>query len=544
MILRELRLALRTHGRAPGFLALAILTMALGIGAATVLFSVTQSVLWRPLHFADSERLVTVYEINLKRTSERGNASVLNFRDWRGRVRTLDGLSAMTWGEGRNFTGRGISERVASKEVSAGFFETLGVAPQLGRAFRLEDEQPAASRAVLLTHGFWQRVFGGTADVVGRDFKLDGQPCSIAGVLPASFHLEFSNDPDVFLPLRTSGGGLSRDRRDVAVIGRLNPGIPVPQVSAEMQDLSAQLASEYPQANLNWGARVANLRQSFTSFEQRNLFVYLGFSGLVLLIACANVAGLLLVRFVGRQKEFALRTALGAGRASLLRQTLAETLWIAVPGGAAGAILAAWGVAGARAILPADEFVRLEQISMDVRSLAFVLAVSLLSAFAFALAPALTGSRLSIDATLRDWGKTVAGNPRTSRRIGVLIAAEVTLAFLLLFAAGLFINTNAALHQVRLGFDPHSVLTLRIAPGDPGSHSEKSSAFYSEVLDRAGRIAGVERAALASALPLTGTWGVNFLPAGRPRPPPIPPPRHCRCRDQPAPTSGARPCRS
>ena len=428
-MIRELRLALRTLAKSPGFLALAVLTMALGIGAATVLFSLTESVLWRPLPFADSERLVRVLEQNLKRRSSASSVSARSFASARDRVQTLEGLAALSVGQSHNLTGRGIAERVSTRNISAGFFETLRVQPALGRTFGREDERAGTNRVVILSHDFWKRTFEGSPAVVGQDLKLDGETCTVAGVMPAGLRLEFAGDPDVFLPLSTGGLGLSQDRRELVVIGRIKPGISLGQVTGEIHSIAGRLAEEYPQANANWDAIVENLRESFTRYNRRNLFLYLGFSGLVLLIACANVAGLLLVRFVGRQKEFALRTALGASRASLLRQTLAETAWIAIPGGVAGAILATWGVAGMRAILPEGEYVRASQISMDLRTLAFVLAVSLVSAFLFALSPAF--SRLNLDRALRDWGKSVASNPRASRRIDVLIVAEVTLAFLL-----------------------------------------------------------------------------------------------------------------
>ena len=519
IMIRELRLALRTLAKSPGFLALAVLTMALGIGAVTVLFSFTESVLWRPLPFTDSERLVRILEQNLKRRSSASSVSTRSFASARDRVQTLEGLAALSGGQSHNLTGRGIAERVSTKNISAGFFETLRVQPALGRTFAREDERAGTNRVVILSHDFWKRTFEGSPAVVGQDLKLDGETCTVAGVMPAGLRLEFAGDPDVFLPLRTGGLGLSQDRRELVVIGRIKPGISLGQVTGEIHSIAGRLAEEYPQANANWDAIVENLRESFTRYNRRNLFLYLGFSGLVLLIACANVAGLLLVRFVGRQKEFALRTALGASRASLLRQTLAETAWIAIPGGVAGAILASWGVAGMRAILPEGQYVRASQISMDLRTLAFVLAVSLVSAFLFALSPAFSGSRLNLDRALRDWGKSVASNPRASRRIDVLIVAEVTLAFLLVFGAGLFLSTHARLQQVQLGFEPRGVLTMRIAPASGAlSDPEKLLRFQRQLLQKTKEVAGVERAALASSLPLLSAMSVNFASAKGQRP--------------------------
>jgi len=517
-LLHELRVAWRTLAKGPGFLTLAILTLTLGIGAATVLFSVTESVLWRPLPFADAERLVVVSEQNLRGPGSGGSVSALNFRDWRVGIQTLQDLSAMTWGESHNLTGRHIGERVQSKSVSSGFFETLRVQPAMGRTFRRDEEKPGGNRSVILSHDFWQRHFAASPAVLGQNLKLDGEPSTVVGILPANFHLEFVNDPDVFLPLNLVDPAQRRDARVLVVVGRIKPGVTLSQAGGEVDMLARRLAAEYPQNNANWGASVDNLREHFTRFYRRDLFLYLGFAGLVLLIACANVAGLLLVRFVGRQKEFSLRTALGASRASLLRQSLAETAWIAIPGGIGGALLAAWGVVGIRAVLPASRFARSEQISMDLRALAFAVAVAVASAFAFALLPALMASKLNLDAALRDWGKSVAANPRSSRRISLLIAAEVTLAFVLLFAAGLFLSSNGRLHQVRLGFDPHGVLTMRISPGSkPGSNSAMLT-FYRQVQLKTQAVAGIERAALVSSLPLNSAPSVYFAPADRPRP--------------------------
>ncbi|HEV3199868.1 MAG TPA: ABC transporter permease [Bryobacteraceae bacterium] len=518
-LLHELRVARRTLAKGPGFLTLAILTLTLGIGAATILFSVTESVLWRPLPFPDSERLVVVYEQNLKRTGEGGSVSALNFRDWRDRIQTIQGLAATTWGESHNLTGRGIGERVQAKSVSSGFFETLRVQPELGRTFRRDEEEAGGRGSVILSHDFWQRHSAASPAVLGQTLKLDGEPLTVVGILPASFHLEFVDDADVFLPLNLTGADLRRDTRELVVAGRIKPGVTLRQAGGEVDMLARGLAAEYPKANANWGASVENLREHFTRSYRRDLYLYLGFAGLVLLIACANVAGLLLVRFVGRQKEFALRTALGASRASLLRQMVAETAWIAIPGGIGGALLASWGVVGIRSVLPASTFVRTEQISMDLRALAFVLAVSVVSTLGFALLPALMASKLNLDAALRDWGKSVAAGPRASRRINQSIAAEVTLAFVLLFGAGLFLSSHERLHQVRLGFNPRDILTMRISPGSkPGSNSREMLAFYRQVLRKAEGVAGVERAALASALPLTGTRSVYFAAADKPRP--------------------------
>jgi putative ABC transport system permease protein len=518
--MREFRLAFRTLSKAPGFLLLAISTLALGIAAATVLFSVTESVLWRPLPFAHAERLVVVWERNLKRAGGGGSASVPNFADWRSRVRSLDGLAAMSWGDSRNLSSQGSGERVRVRRISAGFLETLGIQPALGRTFRPDEEHAVASQPVILSYSLWQSRFGGSPEVLGQSVKLDGDAGTVVGVLPATFHLEFVGDSAaVFVPIATDAAELRRDARNLVVIGRLKPGVTLRQAGAEMEGIAASLAGDYPQSNGGWNATVDNLRWAFTQAYRRDLFLYLGFAGFVLLIACANVAGLLLVRSVGRQKEFALRTALGASPRDLWSQALAETAWIAAPGGILGSLLAAWGVPAIRALLPASELLRSREISMDFTALALVLGISLVTAFAFALAPVALASKLNLENALRDGGKSVAAHPRVSRRIDGLIAAEITMAFLLLFGAGLFLSSHARLHEVSLGFDPHAVLTMRVSTGlRPRTDLSELRTYQRRVLQKAESEAGVRSAALASDLPLLSASSVYLARTDRPHP--------------------------
>jgi len=504
--------------KSPGFLTLAVATFALGVCAATVLFSVTESVLWRALPFAHPERLVVVWEKNLKRV-DASSASLLNFADWRRRVQSVEGLAAMGSGDSRNLSSQGTGERVRVKRVSSGLFETLGVQPALGRTFRTDDEHAALTQPLIITDEFWHSHFAGSAAAVGQTLKLDGEPSTVVGVLPAGFHFEFTSDPAVFVPLVMDAPDARRETRELVVIGRIRSGASMAQANAEMQGIARQLASAYPRANGGWSAGVEDLREAFTKFYRRDLFLYLGFAGFVLVIACANVAGLLLVRSVGRQKEFALRTALGARAGDLWRLALAETAWIAVPGGVLGSLLAAWGVSAMRGLLPASMLLRSNGISMDLTALGFVLAVSMASAIAFAAAPAAMASKLNIETALRDGSKSVNVSPRISRRIDGLIAAEITLAFLLLFGAGLFVSSHARLHQVALGFDPHHVLTMRVSTG-LSSRAESATMRETErrALEMAASTAGVQLAAVSSDLPLIGASAVHFVPSGQPRP--------------------------
>ena len=519
----ELRVGLRTLTRTPGFWLLTLLTLALGIGVATALFSVTESVLWRPLPFPSSERLALLSEHNAKTRPAGSPVSATNFLDWRDRARSFERLAALSY-DGENHTLTGAGERVRSLAISAGFFETLGVQPALGRMFRREEET-GSTRVALLTDDFWRTHFAAAPNVVGQTVQLDRQPHEVVGVLPADFHLESVTDgpdPQLFVPLNFSNAVSERGDRELAVIARTRPGVSLAAAAAEMDSIARGLAAEYPQDDAGWDVRVENLRQSFTRYNRTVLYLFLGFAIFVLLIASANVAGLQLVRAVGRQREYALRVALGARRAALLRQALAETAWIALPGGAAGAVLAAWGLAGLRAVMPPGSLARAAQISMDLPALAFVLVVSLSIAFLVAMAPMLLTRTMDLDGALREGSKSVAATPRTQRRLNALIAAEMALSFVLLFGGGLFIGSHSRLKQVALGFDPHDVLTVRItAGGAQRSSAVAQRAFYREAMRRAGDTGGVHgpnSVALASDMPLAGGDWIPYTAVGRPRP--------------------------
>jgi len=508
--------SLRALCKTPGYFALALAALALGAGTATILFSLTESVLWRALPFADSERLTLLTSRNLRAVSEGEAVSRADFRDWRARAPSFTGLAAMSYGESHNLSAAGFSERIHSKTASANLFEMLGVAPALGRVF-LPEEERVPSRVAVLTDAYWHSRFDASPTAIGTTVKLDGDPYTVVGVLPREFRLEFAGDPDLFLPLDLSSAGPNASRSELAVIGRLTRGASIAAASAEMQALARQMAAERPRRDGVWTINVENLRAAVTKFSSRSLLLFFGFAVLVLLIACANVSALQLVRYTGRQREIALRIALGAGRSALLREALTESAWIAVPGALAGSLLAAWGVEALRHFMPAGEFVRASQIRMDPAALAFVLALACAAMLLFALAPSFTVPNLDLNAALRDTFKSVAANPRARRRMDALIAAEIALSFLLLFAAGLFAASHRSLLEAPLGFDPDHVVALRIAPGGghPMSPSD-SRTYYRRALDKASNIPGIRETAVSGALPLDFDSSVYFTTAGRP----------------------------
>jgi len=510
---------LRALAKTPGYFALALGALALGIATATVLFSVTESVLWRALPFADSERLALLSSRNLKAASEGVAVSRADFRDWRARAHSFTALAAMSYGESLNLSAARFGERIHSKAASANLFATLGIAPALGRVFQPEEER-APSRVAVLTDAYWRSRFDASPTVLGTTVKLDGEAYAIVGVLPGGFHLEFVDDPDLFLPLDLSGDAANRQRSELAVIGRLAPGLGFATAAVEMQALARQLAAEIPGADTHvaglWTVNVQNLRAAVTKYSSRVLLLFFGFAALVLLIACANVAALQLVRYTGRQREIALRIALGANRRALLREALSESAWIALPGAIGGSLLAAWGVEGLRSLMPAGEFARASQIRMDPVALAFVLAISCAAMLLFALAPSFTAPNLDLNIALRGASKSIGANPRTRRRMDGLIAAEIALSFLLLFAAGLFAASHQSLLNVPLGFDPHKVLALRIAPGgDRRMTPAESRAYYRQALETAANIPGVREAAISGGLPLDFDSSVLFTTPGR-----------------------------
>lgn len=507
---------LRALTKTPGYFTLAVAVLALGAGSATVMFCVTESVLWRPLPFPDAERLVLITSRNRKSVSEGEAVSRADFRDWRRRARSFSALAATTYGAAHNIAGAGFGERIHSASVTANFFQMLGAAPPLGRGFSPDEERTGAKVAVL-TDAYWRSRFDGSPDVLGKVVKLDGESYDIVGVLPATFHLQFANDPDLYLPLDLADSNRAHSRGELGVIGRLLSRVSAAQALAEMQGVARASAVANPRSDGEWTVNVENPRTAFTKFQRGELLVFFGFAALALLIACANIAALQLARYAGRRHESALRIALGANRRDLLQEAMAQSAWIAVPGAAAGALLAVWGLEGLRKFMPPDEFVRGGQIRMDPWTLAFVLAISGVTMFLFALVPVLSAGKVDLNAALRDSPKAATLGAGALLRLEFFVAAEVGLSFLLLFAAGLFMRSNASLLQVPLGFDPAHVATMRLSPGGSQRLSPAESlAYFRRVLDAASALPGIRQIAVSGGLPLTFDSGVTFRAQNRP----------------------------
>ena len=504
--------SLRALMRTPGFFALAIAALALGAGSATAMFSVTESMLWRPLPFPDAERMVLVTLRDPKSIQEGEPVTRTEFRQWREGAHSFQTLAATNYGATHDIAGPGFGERGKSQSVTADFFALLGAAPAIGRGF-LPQEETAAAHVAVLTDAYWRSHFDGAPEAVGRSIKVDGVAFTIVGVLPAAFHLDFTRDPDLYLPLDMSGVGLAASpRRELGAIGRLRDGVSADAARSESQAIYAAWAAtraDKHAASLN--VNVENLRVAFTKFQRGSLGVFFGFAWLALLVACANIAALQLARYAARRRECALRLALGANRLRLLAEAAGESAWIAGLGGAAGCLFAAWGLEALKKFMPAGEFVRGAQIQMDAWTLAFVLAVSIGATLLFAAAPVLSSGRVDLNAALRESSQGLTSGAGTLLRIEALIAAEVTLSFLLLFAAGLFVRSHAALLQVPLGFDPSHVAAIRVSPGGAERLSQPEALrYFSRVLDTASATPGITKASLSGGLPLMYDAGIGI----------------------------------
>lgn len=523
-MLTDLRYAFRQLRKSPGFAFVAVLTLALGIGANTAIFSAVDAVLLHPLAFKDPSRLVAVWETNEQpgaETNLRNEVAKGNFYDWRAQNQIFEQMAAITYA---NFNLIGVSrpERIQGALVSFNFFQTLGAQPAIGRVFAAEEEKTDAPRVAVISYGLWQRRFGGDPALIGRTHTFNGEPITIVGVMPAGFAVQFpaSLQMDIWSPLRHDSEDNDRMAHYLYVIGRLKDGVSREQAQAGMSVIARQLRERYPDTNAGSGVSLIPLHQQLVGRVQPYLYVLFAAAGFVLLIACANVANLMLARLSGRQKEIALRLALGAGRARLARQLLAEAVILSLLGGLFGLLLASWGIEFLRALAPAY-LPRLSEIGLHSPVIFWNFGILFLTGILFGLAPALHASRLDLNSTLQESGRTSAGLGR-SRLSRLLVITETALALLLLVGAGLMIRSSRGLLQVNPGFEAKNVLTLNIAVrGQNYQESQQANIFFGQLLERIGRLPGVESAGGVDPLPMSdsdSTTGV--LIEGQPIVPP------------------------
>ena len=507
----DVRYGLRMLRKNPGFSAVAILTLALGIGANTAIFSVVYTVLLRPLPYADSGKLMTVWGYNRARGYNTDLVSPLDFADWRSQNHVFESMAAST-DVTYTLTGAGDPAVIIGYSFSADYFQVLGVAPLLGRTFLPEEEQPGKNHVAVLSYSLWQSGFGGERSIVGKTITLDGEPYTVLGVMPPG--VRYPALTDLWTPL-TIGPEAANDRgnRYLRVMARLKPGVTIQQAQVEMDTIARRLALEYPKTNKDEGAtNIISLRQTISGDIRPTLLVLLCAVGFVLLIACANVANLLLARAAVRQKEVAVRAALGASRSRLVRQFLTESVLLGFAGGALGLALAFWSTGPLVTMFPPTIFnlsiPHLEKIPIDGWVLGFALAVSLLTGLVFGLVPALQAGRLDSNAPVKESGRSLTGSVQIQRFRSVLVVAEVALSLILLAAAGLTIRSFVHLLKGALGFNAENVLTLRVLfPQSKYKTAAQQLAFGDQALERIKSLPGVKSAGTVTFLPLSGWWG-------------------------------------
>jgi predicted permease len=512
-LLQDIRYGVRMLVKNRSFTAVAVLALALGIGANTAIFSVVNSVLLRPLAFQDPDKLVRVEEHH----AAWGHSAGLTFAtyiDATARCRSLQNLSAYrTWNF--NLTDEGEPEQASGSLVTANFFAGLGVQPLLGRTFHHNEDQPGNDKVVVIGHGLWQRRFGADPNAIGKTIKVNDERHTIIGVMPRGFL--FPEQSDLWTPLVVDTLKANRRAHLLRVIGRLQPGATAEQARGELAAIAAQIDEQNPGVDPDLTFNLIGLHEQLVAPVRSALFVLFGAVGFVLLIACTNVANLLLARNATREKELAIRAALGAGQLRLIRQLLTESLMLALLGGLLGFLFARWGVALIIASSPGD-IPRLDEVSIDGRVLLFTFAASLLTGMLFGLVPALQSAKVDLNTALKEGARRSSGTTRHRLR-RYLVVAEIALALVLLIGAGLLINSFKRLLDVDPGFNPQNVLTMQLyLPGSQDGMDQQKTAFLSQALERIRTIPGVESAGLANCLPITGGPNTDFEIIGRPVP--------------------------
>ncbi len=513
---QDLLYAIRMLRKSPGFAAIAVLTLALGIGANTALFSVVHGVLLNPLPYPHAEELVAVYQ---KTTGfDQGPVVYLNFLDWQRDARTFRSM-ALYRNQDYNFTGTTQAERLSGYMISADFFSTLGVKPILGRTFRPEDDQVGAAPLVVLGGGFWSREFGSSPDVIGKALTLNGASYTVVGVIPASFTF-YGHDRDVYTPIGQWNDPSFRDRRisvSAHAVGRLKPGVTLAEAKADMDVVARNLAAAFPVADKDAGITLVSMKEDIVGNVQPFLLVLLAAVGFLLLIACANVANLLLARSMRRSRELAVRAALGAGHARIVRQLLTESLFLAWLGGALGFLLACGATKAALHTLPGT-LPRAEEISLDGRLLLFTMALSLGAAIIFGLAPALRSSGINLQEVLRVSGRGSSGARHRLQR--VFVAVEVAMAMVLLIGAGLMLRSLSALWRVNNGYNPNHAITFSLSmPSSSATTPAETRARLRQFDDRMRSIPGVQAVSVTlGSRPMIHDSSLPFWIEGQPKP--------------------------
>jgi predicted permease len=513
-LLQDVRFALRLLTRRPGFTIIAVLSLALGIGANTAIFSVIDAVLLRPLPYADADRLVNMYETAPQ--MERGSVSAPDYLDWQVQSQTFSRLAAYVSAD-MNLQNTAAPERLAALKTSSNLFSLLGVKPLLGRAFTAGEDGPNASHVIVVSEGLWRRYFGADPKLVGRTLTLDSDSYTVIGVMPQQFRFPASAATDVWIPLQMRPTLVAqRGSRSLHVIGRLKSGEDLNTAITEMHQIASRLARQYPKEQSGWTVTLRPLRQDITGKVRPALLVLLGAAGLVLLIACSNVANLSLSRATDRHREVAIRLAVGAQRHRLIRQLLTESVLLALLGAGVGLVFA-WAATHTLVSLGASSIPFAGSVGFNPRVFAFLLLVGVATGIIFGLAPALHATRVDLHSDLKEGAPSGSATSGSRRFRNVLVVAEIALALVLLVGAGLLMRAFVRLQNTETGIETHNLLTLHIPVPSQQYDTSVSTRFFQPMLERVAAIPGVRVAGLTSALPLQESY--NFGPLrieGRP----------------------------
>jgi putative ABC transport system permease protein len=519
---QDIRYGLRMLLKAPSFSIIATIALALGIGGNTAIFSVVNAVLLKPLPFPNSEALMSVYETDPTRGLERGSYSFPNYFDLREQNHVFENIAAYHDSDSV-MTGRGEPTRLRVAVVTANLFQVLGVAPSYGRTFRQDEDKPGPEgRVVILSQSLFEKRFNSDAGVVNQTVTLDGQPYTIIGVMPQGFNFPIQNDQfDMWTTISGDAAGKSpitaqRGAHFLHLIGRLKSGVTEAQAQAELNTIGSRLEQQYPDTNTHKGIRLVSALVALVGDIRPALLIILGAVAFVLLIACANVANLLLARAMTRHKEMAIRSALGASRLRVVRQLLTESVMLSLAGGALGLLLAIWW-SDLLIALGKDDIPRAMQVKLDWRVLGFTLLVSIMTGIIFGLVPAMHSSRTDLTESLKEGGRGSGEGARRNRTRGFLVVTELAIAVVLLVGAGLLIKSLWRLQHVNSGLNAQNVLTFTLALPDVKYPTQKQADFYRELISRIGAQPGVQSASAILPLPLSGDrFGISFQIDGRP----------------------------
>ncbi|HWT02798.1 MAG TPA: ABC transporter permease [Pyrinomonadaceae bacterium] len=519
---QDMRYGIRLLLKTPGVTFVAVLALALGIGANTAIFSVVNTVLLRPLPYDKPEQLAVVMNVNLKRGLTQPSFSFPNFADYRAQNGSFDSLAAYN---GTSYALAGETpEQVAGVSATADVFRVLSVKPLLGRTFAPEDERAGGVPVAVISHGMWQRRFGSDPKVVGRQITLDGTSKTVIGVLPAGLQFQFTNDqPELWTPMDPADSmNKQRGANYIRLLGRLKDGVTLPQAEAELKTIATRLEQQYQSDNAGRTVTLVSAQENLVGELRPTLLILLGAVAFVLLVACANVANLLLARAAGRGREMALRTALGASRPRIIRQLLTESLLLSLIGGGLGLLLSLWGIDLLGSFVPAD-IPRVGETRLDLAVLSFTLGATLLTGLIFGLAPALSAARLDLNEALKEGGRSASEGRGRHRLRSLLIVSEVALSLVLLVGAGLLIKSFIRLRNVNPGFDARGVLTATLSLSSVKYQDDEQlqTRFVGQTVARAAQVPGVEAAGAVLPLPFSGNnMSISYAVDGQPEPPP------------------------